>query len=263
MPDRRDIPEAMALRIARALDAIEHEHGVRILLAVESGSRAWGFPSPDSDYDVRFLYVRPLKDYLSVEPLRDVIEQPIDDALDLNGWDLRKALQLLVRSNAVLIEWLSSPIRYRDSAEASLVLALARRTGDLAALAYHYDRSARRSWEEIAAVDGPVRLKTYCYALRPALALQWIRTRAEAPPMDLPSLMAGLPIPEDVRAAVASLLAQKAAAAEAATIPHAPALDAWISEALADRSPRPLTVDRAPVLSEADALFRSVLRHQD
>ena len=87
----RFIAEPVWKRIEQELDAIKREHQVRVLLAVESGSRAWRFPSLDSDYDVRFLYVRPVQAYLSVEPVRDVIERPIDDALDISGWDLRKA----------------------------------------------------------------------------------------------------------------------------------------------------------------------------
>jgi hypothetical protein len=101
------IAETMRRRIEDELDAIERNHDVRILLAIESGSRAWRFPSQDSDYDVRFIYVHRVDSYLSIEPLRDVIERPIDGALDISGWDLRKALRLLVRSNAVLFEWLA------------------------------------------------------------------------------------------------------------------------------------------------------------
>lgn len=90
--------------IERRLSAIEAEERVRVLMAVESGSRAWGFPSPDSDYDIRFIYVRPRDWYLSLSPGRDVIERPIVDEIDLNGWDIRKAFGLLLKSNAVVSE---------------------------------------------------------------------------------------------------------------------------------------------------------------
>src|ERR687887_581080 len=99
--------------IVAALRSVESEEDVRILYACESGSRAWGFPSKDSDYDVRFLYVRPVDWYLSIRERRDVIERPISDMLDINGWDLRKALTLFNKSNPPLLEWLQSPIRYR------------------------------------------------------------------------------------------------------------------------------------------------------
>lgn len=95
---------------------IEAERGVRVLYACESGSRGWGFASPDSDYDVRFIYVHPLPWYLRVSAQRDVIEVPISDELDINGWELRKALGLLKKGNATLIEWLDSPVVYRATA---------------------------------------------------------------------------------------------------------------------------------------------------
>src|SRR5438045_8726086 len=107
----------MEERIKAALTEIERDEGVRIFYACESGSRAWGFPSADSDYDVRFLYVRPRDWYLSVdvERKRDVIERPITDELDVSGWDIRKALMLLKKSNPPLLEWLGSPIIYRET----------------------------------------------------------------------------------------------------------------------------------------------------
>ena len=101
--------------IISKLKQIEKDYNVRVLLAVESGSRAWGFASPDSDYDVRFIYVRPEKEYLRLEDVRDVIELPINDELDINGWDLQKTLRLLYRSNPTLFEWFSSPIVYVET----------------------------------------------------------------------------------------------------------------------------------------------------
>jgi len=108
------IPQDIYLEILERLKNVESEHNVRILWAIESGSRAWGFHSPDSDYDIRFIYVRPREWYLSidVEDQRDVIEYPIVDDIDLNGWDLRKALRLLAKSNPGIVEWLHSPIIY-------------------------------------------------------------------------------------------------------------------------------------------------------
>ena len=98
--------------IVSKLHEIEQMEKVRILLAVESGSRAWGFASPDSDYDVRFIYIRDKEDYLRLNTMRDVIELPVDEVLDINGWDLQKTLRLLYKSNSTLFEWFSSPIVY-------------------------------------------------------------------------------------------------------------------------------------------------------
>jgi predicted nucleotidyltransferase len=260
MPADPMIDEAVRRRIGPLLHGIEQREGVRILLAVESGSRAWRFASRDSDYDVRFIYLRPIEDYLSIVTPRDVIELPVDAVLDANGWDLRKALGLIARSNAVAIEWLSSPVVYRrDDRAAGLLLDLARTQAHLPALAYHYDRSARRAWSPETG-DEPIRLKSYFYALRPALALDWLRRHGTAPPMDLPSLMEGLPLPAGLGGAVASLLQRKAAAVEADMAGRVPAVEAYLAAVLADKAPRPSTWDRAPAIRAADALFRSLLQ---
>src|SRR6201990_2789542 len=99
-------------RVRDALAQVEAERHVRVLYACESGSRAWGFASRDSDYDVRFLYVHEPDWYLSVQDRRDVIEEPLSDELDVSGWELRKALRLLRKSNPPLLEWLKSPFVY-------------------------------------------------------------------------------------------------------------------------------------------------------
>jgi predicted nucleotidyltransferase len=256
----RFIDDDMRQRIDRELDRIERAHDVRILLAVESGSRAWRFPSMDSDYDVRFIYVHPQKAYVAIEQPRDVIETPLDGMLDLNGWDLRKALQLLVRSNAVLFEWLTSPVRYREVNTASArILTLARETGYLPALAYHYDRMARHSFGEIAASDDPVRFKTYCYALRPALALLWMRRHGEPAPMDVPTLLDGVSISQDVREAIDQLIERKARSDEHGTGPRMPILDNFLSQVLADPVERFVLPDRTTVLEQANALFASII----
>lgn len=118
--DLRQIPQifspSVVDEIDRRLSGICADDGVAIPLAVESGSRAWGFPSPDSDYDCRFVFVRPPEQHLTPWPRRDVIETPLDPVFDLNGWDLGKAIKLLLKGNAVILEWLRSPIVYRGEA---------------------------------------------------------------------------------------------------------------------------------------------------
>jgi predicted nucleotidyltransferase len=176
--------------------------------------------------------------------------------LDVNGWDMRKALQLLVRSNAVLLEWLTSPVRYRDDGVApTQLLVLARSTADLTAIAYHYERQARRDFADITASEAPVRLKTYCYALRAAMCLQWISRFREPPPMDLPSLLAGLRISQGASSAIAGLLAIKAQCTEKDTTPRIPALDRLIGDVLAATLDRAGRIDRSLVAAQADALF--------
>lgn len=243
-------------RAGAALASVEQEDGVRILLAIESGSRAWGFPSRDSDYDVRFIFIRPLADYLGISSPRDVIERPIDANLDLGGWDLRKALGLMVRSNAVIFEWLSSPFVYRcDPAVVMALNDLVRIAAHLPALAYHYDRLARGAW---SSGEADIRLKAYFYALRPALSLLWLRDRGTAPPMDLPTLLAGIAVPKVVEEAIQALLHFKAAAGEAATIPRHPSLEHFLADVLAVSAPRPATWDREPARIAADSLFKAL-----
>ncbi len=128
----------METQIQNAREEIEANFRVKVLFACESGSRAWGFPSEDSDYDVRFLYVHRPEWYLCVFPGRDVIEQPVSDLLDVSGWSLKKALELLRKSNPALQEWLSCPIVYRERPDALQPLRdLADRTFNPLASCHH------------------------------------------------------------------------------------------------------------------------------
>jgi len=143
------INEETRRAIGGKLEAVERAHGVRILFAVESGSRAWGFPSPDSDYDVRFVYLHPRAWYLSLVERRDVIEIPIDrDDHDISGWDFRKTLQLLLRSNPPLYEWLVSPIVYREDGTTMAALrSLAEQGYAAKTMGWHYLRMADRTYK--------------------------------------------------------------------------------------------------------------------
>jgi predicted nucleotidyltransferase len=210
------VPSSLDPAVVRGIDgrlaAAESEHGVSIPWAIESGSRAWGFPSPDSDYDCRFVFVRPMDEYLRLRPPRDVIETPPDAVFDVNGWDLRKALGLLVTGNATISEWLRSPIVYSgDPVFRDGMLGLADRVGDRGQLISHYLRAGRR----YATKSGP-KLKRFFYALRPAAALGWLREHPDAatPPMDLPTLLAESSPPAGVAGAAADLIAAKAVTRE-------------------------------------------------
>jgi len=254
----KNVSTEMQARVQAELDRIERENGVRILLAIESGSRAWGFPSRDSDYDVRFLYLRRRQDYLSVFDHREVIERPLDAALDINGWDIKKALRLMTGSNAVVLEWLTSPLRYRadDSATARLLRA-ARDVAHLPAYVYHYDRLARRSLSEITLAD-TARLKAYCYCLRACLALAWIRERHAPPPMDLPSLLAGTTVSQELRPIIDRLVARKAGATERDVTSRIPFLDALFEETLRLPEERADLPDRSVEQRRIDTLFRAL-----
>lgn len=258
------MPSEVMVYIRKKLDALAEQNKVRILLAVESGSRAWGFPSRDSDYDVRFIYAHTRNDYLSVQSFRDVIETPLvhDDMLgvpmDMNGWDIRKTLQLAIKSNPVLSEWLTSPVRYISSDVAEELSAFAGRSARLSAFEYHYDRLARNAWEQICENTEAVKLKLYCYALRPVMALRWIREREAVPPMDAISLSLELDV--GIVQQLADLLNAKAGAYESDTVPHNAKLDAFIEGTLSTAVARPAEqAQNEMLLQNANALFQKFI----
>jgi len=230
--------------IQSKLNGVAHNNHARILLAIESGSRAWGFPSADSDYDVRFIYVRKMRDYLAVEPVRDVIETDLsNDAflgapLDLNGWDLRKALQLGLKSNAVLVEWLVSPIIYAaDNAAVDKLLRFAASTTDLRAFEYHYAQLGRHVWSEISQSSGPIKIKKYFYALRPALALAWIRRFEKTPPMNILQIMKQIDLAPDLLRSIQVLIDDKAKATESDLTERKPLIDDFLTQHLDGKHP--------------------------
>ena len=168
--------------ILAELKKIEEKENVKIIMAIESGSRAWGFASPDSDYDVRFIYIRKPKDYLKLEGIRDVIEWQLDDVLDINGWDLKKALQLLHKSNPTVFEWCASPIVYYQTEEFEELKKILPEFFSVKKSLFHYWHMAETHYREYLKGE-EVRLKKYFYALRPLLAAKWIIDKQIAPPM--------------------------------------------------------------------------------
>lgn len=201
--------------ILRRLRAAESEQGITILYACESGSRAWGFASPDSDYDVRFIYARPMEWYLSfdVEQRRDVIEYPIVDDIDCGGWDLRKALHLFTRTNGALLEWLKSPIRYIEwTSFAEGLRQLERHAANRIALCYHYSHMARGNAREYLLKDR-ARLKKYLYVLRPLLAIRYIEQSDQPPPIEFQRLVDSV-APDAIKPAISRLLALKRSSSE-------------------------------------------------
>jgi uncharacterized protein len=247
----------------RRLDAITRKHGVRILLAAESGSRAWGFHSPDSDFDARFIYVRREDEYLALSQPRDVIETPIEGLFDVNGWDLSKALRLMMKGNSVVHEWLASPHVYIAAPRFIAALTpVAQAWRSKFADAHHYHGLLATQRGRFIAGRDEVNLKKYFYAVRPAIALQWLRERADPPPMDLPSLLAGVRLPAEVAEALEELRRAKRASSEVGTGPPIPALDAYIEEqaqwgmVAKGRMPAP----DSHLIERSNALFRAAVR---
>lgn len=168
--------------IKEKLIEIEKREDIKILHCVESGSRAWGFPSPDSDYDVRFIYVRPKEYYLRLDKTRDVIEWQLDETLDINGWDVQKMLRLLHGSNPTVFEWKNSPIVYKTSDEWKSISKVIDDYFNAKSGIYHYLSMAKTNYREYLKGD-MVRLKKYFYVLRPILACEYIRENQKSPPM--------------------------------------------------------------------------------
>jgi Predicted nucleotidyltransferase len=220
-------------QILAGLVRIEREHGVRVLLAVESGGRAWGFASRDSDYDVRFIYAHPREWYLAVNEQRDVIEVPIADGLDLSGWDVRKALRFLRNSNPSLHEWIKSPIVYRAEPAFALLFGLLANEFYVPGRSFrHYLRMAQSNHRAHLRSER-VQLKKYLYVLRSLLAAQWIERGLGPVPMPFATLADRLVTDVNLRFHIGALVARKRAGEELAEGQRIPPIHAFIESELA------------------------------
>jgi predicted nucleotidyltransferase len=228
------IPSEVRTEILRRMHAAEQEHDVRILLAVESGSRAWGFASPNSDFDARFIYVHRRDWYLSVslEEQRDVIEYPIVDDIDLNGWDLRKALRLFSKSNPAFAEWIQSPIIYAETGPfAAHARALLPDVYSCEHGIYHYRSMAKTNYRGYLKGDA-VPLKKYFYVLRPLLAVRWLERYGTAAPIEFSRLLHLVEDDTALIAAIADLLVRKQAAPELGLAPPVAIINAFVEQEL-------------------------------
>lgn len=223
--------------ILKAIRSVEERFSVRAVYACESGSRAWGFESSDSDFDVRILYARPPHDYLRFVPLTDAFdyrfEEPEFKDLDVACWDIRKAAELLWRSNPPLIEWLGSPIVYEQhEGIASLLRECATTYFDRKKSAFHYVSMAKGVWHEIepSSSETPkeVKRKKYLYALRPLACVRYLEKVGTVPPTRFESVLDGIEWDEPVRCAVDQLISEKKAGLELGVGPTDPVLHDFI-----------------------------------
>jgi predicted nucleotidyltransferase len=246
--------------ILTRLQEIESEHQVKILYACESGSRAWGFPSSDSDYDVRFLYLRPTEWYLSLRNRRDVIELPIQDALDIHGWDLQKALLLLRKSNPPLMEWLGSPIVYCEPYSlAAQMRELAKTYYSPKSSSYHYLHMASGNYKDYMKGE-EVWVKKYFYILRPILAVKWIEAGLGLVPTQFEVLVDELVTDPELKSAIHSLLADKRAGQELDRGPRIDPISDFIDQEMGRLEQRSFDFDRpADPIEQLDALFLNAL----
>ena len=258
-----DISNEMRDVILSKLKELEVDNNVRILFAIESGSRAWGFPSPDSDYDARFIYARPLDWYLSLTPGRDVIELPIKGDLDINGWDIKKALNLLLKPNPVMLEWLSSPIRYMwNDGVCEKLIAFSKQIAHGPACLHHYLHLGGRQWDIYIDGKTEVNLKKYFYIVRPAMAVRWMRLHPELiPPMNFQQLLAGIELGEALTNELNALLLAKSRSKEIGEAPRVPVIDEFIVSEFewAKEAVKSVKANRHDLVDEANTLFRDII----
>jgi len=254
----------MREKIRAHLKDIEIGEEIRVIYACESGSRAWGFPSVDSDYDVRFIYLHPRNWYLSIdlEQKPDVIERPADDQLDINGWDLRKALQLLRKCNPPLIEWLGSPIVYwEEFSIAARMRELMSKYFSPVACLYHYLHMAQGNYRDY--LKGPeVWIKKYFYVLRPILAINWIERGMGVVPTEFQVLVEQVVDAPELKEEIGKLIGAKRRGEELDRGPRIVPISEFIESELARLENKQFEQEYdkpiAPV-DEFNDLFRSAL----
>lgn len=247
--------------ITDKLAAIEQAHHIKLLYACESGSRGWEFPSPDSDYDVRFIYVRSMNEYLSVTSTEDNLTFPINDELDIYGWDIRKVLALVRKSNTTPFEWLQSPIVYREARGFKedlwrLCQNYFSRRGNI----HHYLGIAKGALD--TANGCAIKIKKLFYVLRPLLAAKWCLEKDTIAPMAIGPLMELLP--GDIKGMVSALIVQKRDAPEGFLIDMDPALKDWINTEFAAISEASKDLPRDVFEGAAlDEFFRTTIMQHD
>lgn len=245
------------------LRVAESEHHTKVLLAIESGSRAWGFASPNSDYDARFIYANRPDWYLSVglEEKRDVIEYPIVEDMDINGWDLRKALRLFSKSNPGFVEWIQSPIVYeRTGTFHARALELLPQVYSVESGIYHYRSMAKTNYRGYLQ-GAQVPLKKYFYVLRPLLSVRWLEHYQTPAPIEFPRLLEFVERDQGLGTAIDDLLALKRESPEMGLSPQIAPIQRYIEREL-ERLEQfsPIRNDRTGIEPLLSDLFRTVLK---
>lgn len=253
----------MIEEIKKELCRIEEQNDIRILLAVESGSRAWGFASTDSDWDVRYFYIHRLDWYLRIDQYKDSQEEILSNDIDLAGWELRKALRLFRKSNPPMLEWLRSPIVYlENSSTAKNLRVLSERYFNPRSCMYHYLSMAKGNFNEFLKDRDLVKIKKYFYVLRPVLACDWIETLNTFPPMEFDKLVESQVSNETLRDAIDNLLKRKIAGEELNEEPKIGVLNEFLADRISYFSSAVGEIDAIdkPQTKALDELFKSTLK---
>jgi len=206
--------KAMTAEIKKELLNLEKQHDIKVLYAVESGSRAWGFASTDSDWDVRYIYIHHLDWYLNIDDKKDSQEKILPNDIDLAGWELKKALRLFRKSNPALLEWLRSPIVYlQPFSAADRLRELTKEYFNPKSCIHHYLHMAEGNFKEYLQKD-MVKVKKYFYMLRPILACDWIKQTNTMAPMEFQKLVDSQVTDQSVKTKIQNLLTRKIAGEE-------------------------------------------------
>ncbi len=248
--------------IARRLREVEQDRSLRVLFACESGSRAWGFASTDSDFDVRFIFVRPTDQYLRLNPPKDAFDLHQDQDFDLAGWDIRKTAELMRRCNPPLMEWLDSPIIYEaDDVITPRLIELRDAYFDPKKAAHHYLSLAAGIWKKyIEGEPNPVR-KKYLYVLRPLACIRFIDLHRAQPPTPFDAVLDGIDWDAEVLGSIDALIKQKRSAGELGSQPADPVLTRHVAASLeaAEQTAAELPVNETPTQALNDMIKLAVL----
>jgi predicted nucleotidyltransferase len=266
------ISAEVGMQVQEQLDLIERDFNSTILFAIESGSRAWGFASPDSDYDVRFVYSPPLPYYfrvtdanrdMSLPENRDVIERPINGYLDINGWCAGKALGLIYKSNPTIFEWMNSPLVYRtDDSWMTPLRELAAKFYSPMRAHHHYYSTAKKNMQEHLQGE-MVRYKKYLYVIRPLLCVKWIAAGKGIPPVNFMELVDGIVDDAAFKQEIKDLLEIKMRGGEAERQPTRPALNMYIRHMLnLYEKPNYVEGERADIGEMDEFLFWTGVNYQ-
>ena len=254
------IVDNMRELILQKLNEIEARENVKIIYAAESGSRAWGFASTNADYDVRFIYIRQLEDYLRLNEIRDVIEWQLDETLDINGWDIKKTLMLMHKSNPTLFEWGNSPVVYRTTDEWERVMELFPGYFMVKPGLYHYLSMAKGNYREYLKRDS-VLVKKYLYVIRPVLACRWIINKGTPPPVlftELLEVVTDAALTDEIH----KLLELKISYPEKKEVPRIEPLNRFIEEAIPalEEEISAMTGTRQSGWNELNKIFLALIR---
>jgi hypothetical protein len=243
--------------IKQKLAEVEKSQHIRILYACESGSRGWGFPSIDSDYDVRFIYVHSQDWYFSIEERKDTIELPVNEVLDISGWDIRKALQQVRKSNPAVFEWMESPTVYQEQAdfEARFASLMAHYFSPRVFI-FHHLGLVKKMLVETKEGEA-VKLKKCFYILRSLLSAMWVREKLAVPPMEFEPLKEMLPEGE-LLTLINEWQQQKAQATEKEVVQSPAIFDAFVAQQFRQCE---LFAQTAPVHREDTEPLNEFFRH--